>query len=192
MQTSDPSLFFNVSALAPGRYEVTYDKQFHMEPLIPPRLSAVISPATVTDLQPARLPILIQNKSNQDIAQVGVELWAAPGRATPRIVATDTITLLTTGSIASELKWTPPTAGAWTFTATLRLADGSRINSPPANITVAPAQPADPERILNETALVSDGTFVLLIVGAFVAVAGITAWHQLRDLHREQDDVQGR
>src|SRR5439155_26799149 len=184
VQASD---LFDVRALEPGDYAVTYDGHFTIERLTPPRLAASVAGIPLTQLSQNSVQVALRNDGLQDLPEATLELWAAPPQGPATIVATQTVTLLAHAPITPTLQWAPSAAGQWTLTPRIRRPDGQAITLEGARITVLPVQAIRPEELAAASTAPDALPFVLLGLVALAAMAALVFWRQWTPVEQVDD-----
>jgi len=170
----------DVHELEPGRYVVTYDGQFAIEPLTPPAISFSLTELTLHRLQINTIRVALRNDGLEDVSEATLQLRATSPDGTTSIVATQPVQLLSGESITSTLLWAPPSSGTWFLTPQIQQSDGRLSLGEATSITVAPDRPANARNLL----LISNSVDVLPMVLAglmmFAITAALVVWHAWR------------
>jgi len=170
----------DVSALEPGRYVVTYDGQFIIEPLTPSAITLSLQDVTLHRLQVNAIQLMLRNDGLEDISEATLQLRATAPDGTTSIVATQPVQLLAGESVTATLLWSPKSSGTWILTPQIQEPDGRLRPGEAISITVAPAQKASIENLL----LISTSTkvFPMVLAGLlmFAIVATLILWYAWR------------
>ena len=163
---------------APGRYVVTYDGAFTVEPLTPPALSVALGEANLTEHQRGALRLSVWNDGLQDVSNATLEVWAAPAGGRPSLVGKQTVSLPGGGSTAATVEWAPPRGGWWTIAPQLLLESGGRVGFAPRELElmVQPAPAPTPRVVASISA--SPRTLPLAVLGLewLAMLTGYTLW----------------
>jgi hypothetical protein len=168
----------DLAGLAPGGYVVTYDGALHVAPLSPPSLSAALTDAPQSELEPGLIGLSIRNDGLQDASNALLELWAQPAGGAATVVVSDTVSVLGQQSLSLRLAWTPPRAGAWTLTPKIRLADQSTVALQPAQVTIRPQTGVSARSVLLASASPRTLPAAALALAAFACTALAIIWRQ--------------
>lgn len=177
--TANGAQLLDLQNLMPGEYVVTYDGRFRIEPLTPPALAATIHTRPLNQLEPSALQLTLRNDGLQDQPATLFELWAELPASEATLVATDTVTLLAHEPISLTMNWSPPNAGTWTLTPTLRNTGdhASAITLDSAQISVAPTQVSSADVLISASASFKTLPVIVAIALLFAGLAGYI-WRQ--------------
>ncbi len=134
---------FPVSGITgPGRYVLDYDEatgRFTAQPSSPPALAIAVieAPAPATALQPVRVSITVANRGLEDVRTVPLIVTAARSGSSSRVIAQQTVDLLSLERKVLPVSWMPPGPGDWVVMARLYPARG--VVEQGGDVTVAAA-----------------------------------------------------
>jgi hypothetical protein len=169
-----------LAGLAPGKYVITYQGSFTIEPLTPPVVSGAVVQAELTQLQPGTVAVALRNDGLQDIPSATLELWAAPVQGQSALVVTQTVALLAQTPITATIQWAAPANGVWSLTPQIRQPDGKLITFKAAEVHVFSGTSALPVALISATSAQQDRPVVLLGLLACAALAAISIARQER------------
>lgn len=196
--TVEGAMLLPLSRLTPGRYVVTYQDEFTIEPLTPAQLTIsplpkglLLAPAIEWDAN--SIGLHIRNSGLEDATDVLLRVTAMEA-GEPVVVGEREVTVLAGETTQIMLPWNVPHAGEWTIhAAVFHAAEADEI--PPALaeyeqvVHVAPTPMPSFQQTLSAFGLVPSPMILGLFVSALiVSGAGLTYLSRLRSTDVEDTD----
>lgn len=169
---------------APGRYLVTYDGAFHVQPLTPPSLAfaSPLQPAPagpLTTWTTRGLRVVLRNDGLEDARRVAVELAVTPPGRPEVWLEPQEVAVLSGGEMPVTFDLTPAWAGPWRMRLFARVLDENGVELSHASLEadIAVSEAPHTSRLQEVTAFgVIEPWQVAALVAILVLAAALTAW----------------
>jgi hypothetical protein len=184
-QVIDDTNRLDVNDLTDGSYLVTYDSEFQVRPLTPPKLTVPQGGITTEPPSPeqgdwATIRVVVSNKRLQDATSVPIKVYASRPEGQPFLLAEEQLFIPGEGEGVLEFGWWPVEAGEWairveadTSNAVPTRIDLGTISS--LHLDVHPASVSEPFTPLAGT----NDKPLILPVASLILVAGLAAMSTL-------------
>lgn len=165
--------------LAPGRYAVTYDGQFRIEPSTPPAISGGVTEGlTLRQNEHGTVSVALENAGFEDVPQATLEVWATPPQGRTVRIASETVALLGHTRTTTTTMWAPPEPGEWLLKTQVHHESGLLSTSEPVPVVVEPAAAATFTSLMDA----STSPWAVFLAALMLLVATTTAsalfWRQ--------------
>jgi hypothetical protein len=166
------------AGLVPGAYAIEYEPAvgYRAVPLGPASLTVAVRPDQPVSVvgEPLTIAVDLANSGGVDARELRVELMVARGEQAKSLASATVDALAGVPATAVLAPWSSPSAGLWTFSARVRLPDGTLVAEGSASVTIQEPVLRTRAAELTREAQFSNGALYALLVGLGI-MAGLLA-----------------